>query len=169
MSDSWRKYSSKGVCWYIEGEVDSWEKLGGKWIAWRRGFSGGTGGRKKLYMLFITVVIFMGLGGGKRWEVLKSLYWGGKPQRGAACLGIHEWVWAWISIHGHTQPKRYFQWWMSIFMQNINIITQHLPEILLIKKSCDCLEKTTKPFNSVCNAINFHFRLFSANLDFRKT
>ena len=52
MSDSWRKYSSKGVCWYIEGEVDSWEKLGGKWIAWRRGFSGGTGGRKKLYMLF---------------------------------------------------------------------------------------------------------------------
>ena len=51
MSDSWRKYSSKGVCWYIEGEVDSWEKLGGKWIAWRRGFSGGTGGRKKLYML----------------------------------------------------------------------------------------------------------------------
>ena len=57
----------------------------------------------------VTVVIFMGLGGGKRWEVLKSLYWGGKPQRGAACLGIHEWVWACISIHGHTQPKRYFQ------------------------------------------------------------
>ena len=44
-----------------------WWRCGKPWIAWRRGLLGGVGIRGNYVWCLVIVVIFMGLGGAKRW------------------------------------------------------------------------------------------------------
>ena len=67
----------KGVCWCAKGEVGNWFGLEGK-----RGLPGGTGGWKET-MYGVIVVIFLGLGGEKRWgRCFNFIIWDGKSQKG---------------------------------------------------------------------------------------